>query len=167
MMSIDTPSDRICPTTPGTGSLESQRPIPAGTTDSALDERGERTSLGGMMYAADHNTPVVELLSETSTPVPSAVSSTYVYKPADLRILRYTLILCACIIQLYHYYQNSVVNVAAVPQICEYRFVYTMVLYIKLCYNKTKWGGRGRPHYSSSKTDRELAPHDRKAAHKP
>ena len=28
------------------------------------------------MYAADHNTPVVELLSETSTPVPSAVSRT-------------------------------------------------------------------------------------------
>ena len=76
MMSIDTPSDRICPTSPGTGSLESQRPLPAGTTDSALDERGERTSLGGMTYAVDHNTPVVELLSETSTPVPSAVSRT-------------------------------------------------------------------------------------------
>ena len=76
MMSIDTPSDRICPQSPGTGSLESQRPLPAGTTDSALDERGERTSLGGMTYAVDHNTPDVELLSETSTPVPSAVSRT-------------------------------------------------------------------------------------------
>ena len=76
MMSIDTPSDTVCPQSPGIGSLESQRPLPSGTTDSALDERGERTSLGGMTYAVDHNTPVAELLSETSTPVPSAVSRT-------------------------------------------------------------------------------------------
>ena len=75
-MSIDTPSDRVGPTSPGTSSLESQRPPPSGTTDSALDERGERTSLGGMTYVADHNPPVVELLTETSTPVPSAVSRT-------------------------------------------------------------------------------------------
>ena len=75
-MSIDTPSDRVGPTSPGASSLESQRSLPWGTTDSALDERGERTSLGGMTYAADHNPPVVELLTETSTPVPSAVSRT-------------------------------------------------------------------------------------------
>ena len=75
MMSIDTPSDRVGPTSPGTSSLESQRPLSSGTTDSALDERGERTPLGST-YAADHNPPVVELLTETSTPVPSAVSRT-------------------------------------------------------------------------------------------
>ena len=73
-MSTVTPSDRVCPISPGAGSLESQSPLPT-DNDSALDERGERTPLGST-YAAVHNPPVVELLTETSTPVPLAVSRT-------------------------------------------------------------------------------------------
>ena len=73
-MSTVTPSDRVCPLSPGVGSLESQSPLPT-DNDSALDERGERTLLGST-YAAVHNPPVVELLTETSTPVPLAVSRT-------------------------------------------------------------------------------------------